>query len=234
MPSSSAVRPIESTSLAERVTTELRRSILSGDLAPGQKFSLREVSGMLDVSFIPVREALRQLETEGLVVTRPGRSAFVAPLDLDDLQAIYRLRRHIEPDIASRSCLLLSDAELDRLESQAAEFGDEHLSMDAMYESHLSFHLALFAPAASAWDVRILTTLWRAGERYVRIGFGRLDPDPKEHERREEAHESLVDAFRTRDPERAAAAIREHLDRNETIALGALNEVADLDASESV
>ncbi len=227
MSSLSAVRPIESTSMAERVTTELRRSILSGDLEPGQKFSLREVAGMLDVSFIPVREALRQLETEGLVVTRPGRSAFVAPLDLGDLQAIYRLRRHIEPDIASRSCLLLSDDELDRLEGQAAKFGDQHLSMDAIYESHLNFHRALFAPAASQWDVRILTTLWRAGERYVRIGFGRLDPDPMEHVRREDAHESLVAAFRKREPLAAATAIREHLDRNETLALGALNEVAD-------
>ena len=213
--------------MAERVTTELRRSILSGDLKPGQKFSLREVAEMLDVSFIPVREALRQLETEALVVTRPGRSAYVAPLDLVDLHAIYRLRRHIEPEIASRSCLLLSDDELDRLEGQAAAFGEPHLSMDAMYESHLNFHLALFAPAASVWDVRILTTLWRAGERYVRIGFGRLDPDPMEHVRREEAHESLVEEFRRREPIAAAAAIRQHLDRNETIALGALNEVAD-------
>jgi DNA-binding FadR family transcriptional regulator len=74
--------------VAEQVTVELRRSILSGALAPGQEFSLREIADMLQVSFIPVREALRSLEGEGLVVTRPGRSALVAPLDLDELRGI--------------------------------------------------------------------------------------------------------------------------------------------------
>ena len=98
--------------------TELRRSILSGALAPGRELSLRELAEMLQVSIIPVREALRSLESEGLVVTRPGRSARVAPLDLDELQGLYRLRRRLEPEIAQRSCRLLSDAELDRLEQR--------------------------------------------------------------------------------------------------------------------
>jgi len=68
-----AVRPIESRSVVEQVMTELRRSILSGALAPGRDLSLRELAEMLQVSIIPVREALRSLESEGLVVTRPGR-----------------------------------------------------------------------------------------------------------------------------------------------------------------
>jgi len=217
-----AVRPIESASVAERVTAELRRSILGGDLAPGQKFSLREIAGQLGVSFIPVREALRNLEGEGLVLMSPGRSAVVAPLDLADLQAIYRLRRTLEPAIARRSCLQITDDELDRLHRQAVEFGDERLSMDAIYEAHHAFHLELFAPAATAWDVRILMTLWRAAERYIRIGFGLLDPDPDEHRRREHAHIDLVAAFRHRDPDVAAEAVNQHLAHNEAIALSAL------------
>ncbi len=177
---------------------------------------------MLDVSFIPVREALRSLEGEGLVVIRPGRSALVAPLDLDDLHAIYRLRRILEPELARRSCLLLTVDQLDRLEAQAVEFGDESLGMDGIYSSHLQFHLALLEPAASSWDTRVLTTLWRAGERYVRIGFGLLDLDPHEHERREQAHEDLIAAFRKRDPDLAAQAIYDHLARNEETARMAL------------
>ena len=220
---SAPVRPIASRSVAELVTEELRRSILSGDLAPGQSFSLREIAGMLNVSFIPVREALRNLEAEGLVLIRPGRSATVAPVDLDDLQAIYRLRRLLEPDIARRSCLLISDRELDRLAAQAVEFGDEQLSMQAIYDAHHEFHLALFAPAATAWDTRMLSILWRAAERYIRIGFGLLDPDPDEHIRRRRAHEDLVAVFRQRDPDAAAQAVFTHLDHNEQIALSALS-----------
>jgi DNA-binding GntR family transcriptional regulator len=206
------------------VANELRRSILSGALAPGREFSLRGMAEMLKVSFIPVREALRVLEGEGLVIIRPGRSAVVAPLDLDDLQAIYRLRQVLEPEIAGRSCLLLSDFDLDQLEQQTAEFADEHRGIHEIYESHHALHLALLRPAATAWDIRILTTLWRAAERYIRIGFGRLDDDPDEHRRRQQVHRELIAAFRLRDPGVVAEAMREHLARNEQTALMALDE----------
>lgn len=218
-----AVRPIESRSLSEQVTTELRRSILSGALPPGQSLSLRKLADQLGVSFIPVRDALRVLEGEGLILNPPGRSATVAALDLEEFHAIYRVRRMLEPDLARRSCAALSDAELDRLYQAAAEFGGPDRSMDDIYDDHRAFHMALLAPAASTWDSRILMMLWRAGERYVRIGFGLLDPDPDEHERRREAHQLLIKEFRTRDPEVAARAIDEHLAHNEELAAAALS-----------
>ncbi len=221
-PSAETVRPIESHTVGDMVTAELRRSILSGALPPGESFSLRELANMLDVSFIPVREALRSLESEGLVVIRPGRSATVSPIDLQDLHAIYRLRRLIEPDLARRSCTLVSDMELARLGGEAAAFGDPQLSMDSMYDAHVTFHLDLFAPAATSWDIRVLTTLWRAAERYIRVGFGLLDPDPEEHHRRRHSHESLLGVYRRRDPDAAARAVDEHLDHNERIARAAL------------
>jgi DNA-binding GntR family transcriptional regulator len=221
--STAAVRPVDARTVGDLVTVELRRSILSGVLPPGQSYSLRELASMLEVSFIPVREALRNLESEGLVVFSRGRSATIAPIDFDDLHAIYRLRRLLEPDLARRSCTLISDHDLDRLEGEAAGFGDPARTMDAIYDAHHDFHLALFAPAATAWDIRLLTTLWRAGERYIRIGFGRLDPDPNEHHRRQHAHESLLAVYRRRDPEAAARAVDAHLDHNEKIARAALD-----------
>ena len=220
--SSGSVRPIESRSLSEQVTNEIRRSIVAGALAPGQSLSLRKLAEQLDVSFIPVRDALRVLEAEGLVVNPPGRSATVAPLDLAEFHAIYRVRRLLEPDLARRSVRLLADAELDRLYQAAAEFGGAERSMDDIYDDHRAFHLALLAPAASAWDIRILMMSERASERYVRIGFGRLDPDPSEHDRRREAHQLLVDELRERDPEIAARALDQHLAHNEELAHHAL------------
>ncbi|MGC1564774.1 MAG: GntR family transcriptional regulator, partial [Trebonia sp.] len=215
--SSGSVRPIESRSLSEQVTNEIRRSILAGGLPPGRSLSLRKLAEQLDVSFIPVRDALRVLEAEGLVVNPPGRSATVAPLDLEEFHAIYRVRRLIEPDLARRAVPLLEDAELDQLYQAAAEFGGTERSMDDIYGDHRAFHLALVAPAASAWDIRILMMSERATERYVRIGFGLLDPDPGEHDRRREAHQLLIDEFRKRDPEIAARALDEHLARNEDL-----------------
>jgi DNA-binding GntR family transcriptional regulator len=222
-PSSASVRPIESRSVVEQVAAELRRSILSGALEPGQEFSLREIASLLNVSFIPVREALRSLEAEGLVVTRPGRSAVVAPLDLDDLRAIYRLRNQLEPEIAARSSQLLADADLDALEQKAVGFGALDAGIDEVYEAHHEFHMALLEPAATDWDVRILGTLWRAAERYIRIGFGRLDPIPSEHGRREHAHVELIAAFRTRDADTVRQGVHDHLEHNMEIAMRALD-----------
>jgi len=218
-----SVRPIESRSVSEQVTTELRRSILSGALPPGQNLSLRKLAAQLGVSFIPVRDALRVLEGEGLVTNPPGRSATVAPLDLDEFHAIYRVRRVLEPELARRSCTALSEAELDRLHQAAADLGGTDRSMDDIYEDHRAFHVALLAPAATTWDIRILTLLFRASERYVRIGFGRLDPDPDEHERRRKSHQLLMTEFRQRDPDQAAEALDKHLAHNENLAHAALH-----------
>ena len=206
----------------QAIYQHLKGQIMEGKLPPGQRLIIDEIAEELGLSIIPVREALRSLESQGLVQMRPGRSAAVAPLDLGELQSIYRLRRRLEPEIAQRSCQLLSAAELDRLHQVAVEFGDEHRTMNDIYDSHHDFHLALIAPAATGWDIRILSTLWRASERYVRIGWGMFDPDPDEHARREQYHTELVAAFRQRDPEIAASAVHQHLARNEQTALRAL------------
>jgi DNA-binding GntR family transcriptional regulator len=221
------VRAVEPASVADQVTKEIRRSILSGALKPGQQFSLRAIAAQLDVSFIPVREALRQLEAQGLVVTRPGRSACVAPLSHEELHSIYRLRRQLETEIAARSCLLLEDSDYDRLDGYVKMFGDDRLGIDDIYEAHHQFHLDLLRPAATTWDIRILESLWHAAERYVRLAFLGLDTEPQEHHRREHAHAALVETFRTRDPERVSAAVLHHLDDNEYLARKALDPVVD-------
>lgn len=214
------------TSVVDQVAVAIRRNILNGTLRPGESFSLRNIATSLGVSFIPVREALRILETQGLVITTPGKSAIVAPLSREDLQAIYRLRRRIEPDIAYHSADLLTQPDFERLEEMASSMGDVRFGIDAIYDSHNAFHAALLRPAATEWDMRVLEGLWHAGERYVRLTFSDLDAAPGEHERREQSHRQLLDAFRSRDPAKAALELRNHLNANECMATAALNELA--------
>lgn len=216
------VRPVRRHSVVDQVTEEIARSIRSGALSPGQEFSLREIAGQLGVSFIPVREALSRLEGQGLVVTRRNRSAIVAPLDADDLHGIYRLRRQIEPDLAAASCTLLGDDDYTRLESAFESFADETQSIDDVYDAHHLFHRELLRPAATTWDLRVLDSLWRAAERYVRIAFRRFDPDPGEHARRASVHAEVLDTFRSRDARAVRNVIHEHLDGNERMALKAI------------
>jgi DNA-binding GntR family transcriptional regulator len=212
----------DGSSTVDQVAVAIRRLVLSGELIPGEHFSLRNIAKTLGVSFIPVREALRSLESQGLVVTTPGKSAMVAPLDRADLRSIYRLRLRLEPEIAYRSCELLRPEDFDRLEGFLGEFSDENCGINEIYESHHDFHLELLRPAATEWDLRILESLWHAAERYVRFAFSGLDSIPGEHQRREDSHRILVDTFRSRDPERSAMALRLHLEANEEIALKAI------------
>jgi DNA-binding GntR family transcriptional regulator len=216
------MRRITATTVVDQVTEEIRRSILAGVLGPGQELSLRELAAQLGVSTVPVRESLRRLEGQGLLVATPGRSSRVAPLDADDLHGIYRLRLRLEPEIAGRACLLLTGDELDGLEASALAFGQADRTMDEIYQAHHDFHLRLLAPAATEWDIRMLETLWRAAERYVRLAFGERDDRADEHRRREESHADLLTAFRTRDPAAVQAVVRRHLEANEAIAQGAL------------
>ena len=220
MSSDPSVRGISSKSLVDEVTNEIARAIRSGSLRPGQEFSLREIAGQLGVSFIPVREALRHLEGQGLVVMRRNRSAMVAPLDVDDLKGIYRLRRRIEPDLVAASCRLLGDADYTKLESVLDVFGDEKVGIDDVYDAHHDFHRELLRPAATAWDLRTLETLWRAAERYVRVAFAGRD---REHKRRVAAHAVLLDACRSREGRVVRRLVDHHLAENERFALEAIS-----------
>jgi DNA-binding GntR family transcriptional regulator len=90
-----------------------------------------------------------------------------------------------------------------------------------VYESHHELHLEMLRPAATAWDLHILSMLWRAAERYIRVAFGGLDDHPHEHARRGHVHAELVDAFESGDVD----AVRGHLDANERVAQGALANI---------
>ncbi len=220
-----SMRRVTATSVVDQVTAEIRRSILSGVLKPGQELALRELATRMGVSTIPVREALRRLEGQGLLVSSSRRSSRVAPLDAADLHGIYRLRLALEPEIAGRSCLLLSDGDLAELDRIADSLGDAGRSDEEIYLAHHDFHLRLLAPAATAWDVRTLENLWRAAERYLRLAFGARDDRADDHLRRQHAHTDLMAAFHARSPEQVRAQVRHHLEENEAIAQEAIGPV---------
>jgi DNA-binding GntR family transcriptional regulator len=223
MGQSSFVRSIDVVSVVDQVTVEIRRSILSGDLRPGQEFSLRKIAEQLGVSLIPVREALRRLEIQGLVITRRAKSALVAPLDPQEFRDVYRLRRTIEPEIAGRACTLLTPADFDRLDVLQKAHASAR-DPEERQEAHHALHIEMLRPAASTWDERVLDILWHASERYVGYAFGSLAADPGEPGRRDRAHADLLAAVRTGDPQIASQALAEHLVHTETIVLVAIEK----------
>jgi DNA-binding GntR family transcriptional regulator len=214
-----AVRPIEALSVVDRVTTELRRAIVCGTMRPNQEFSLREIAGQLGVSFIPVREALRTLEADGLLVTRRGRSAVVAPLDATELAGLCRLRRLIEPDLTGRASTLMRPAELDRLElTMIVSPNPFQAPAVEMYEAEIQFRRDLIRPATTRWDYKVLDRLWLGVARYMFAGYPKLSHEQREKFRPAAVQQDLLDAFRTKDESVARAASERQLDRDEAIA----------------
>ena len=193
-----AIRPVDVLSVVDQVATELRRAIVRGALKPGSTFSLREIAKQFGVSFIPVREAIRSLEAQGLIITRPGRSAEIAPFDVDDVKAIYRLRKLVEPELAGRASTAIDTATAQQLDRLLVSYGDAEADTERRWDVHRQFHLELLRPAATPWDLRTLQMLWDAGDRYVRHAFDKGSAQPDEPTRRVEVHQALLAAVTLR------------------------------------
>ncbi len=200
-------------SAVDLVTAEIRRAVLTGALPAGEQFSIRDLAAQLGVSHIPIREALRRLESQGLILLPPARSASVVALSTGDIEAIYRLRYLMELPLAGASAGRRSQAEIDRLDELLEASRD--LDPDVAWQAHYDFHEALVHPAANAWDDRILHTLWVAAERYTHLVFDPTQISGAERRRRYETHRLLRDAALADDAGAMIEALREHLALNE-------------------
>jgi DNA-binding GntR family transcriptional regulator len=204
-------RPVAQRSVVELVIDEVRRSILEGSLAPGEQVSIADLSSRLEVSHIPVREALRRLESEGLIELRRSRSAVVAALSPEDLRHVFHLRALLEADLMARAVREYTDEDIEKIEAAYDALGrrpDD--SAEDLSARHTRFHHLLYAPAASDWDWRLYDILWQAGERYMYLILGStlLDGSPTLFR---EVHTDLLEAARARSVRLARKAVADHL-----------------------
>jgi DNA-binding GntR family transcriptional regulator len=196
----------------QRVYEEVRRAILNGELTPGMWVSQVRLAARLKVSRTPLREALRRLQTEGLVNIDFNHRMRVAPLSVDDLESLYAIRIVTEPLAVRLSLPRLTDAALDdigaslRALNTAVDIGDEEASLEA----HRAFHFGLFA-AAQDRIRNNAENLWDHSVRYVTM----YHPDP--HFRQSlvlagrEGHQRIYDAAARRADGQASRLVAEHL-----------------------
>jgi DNA-binding GntR family transcriptional regulator len=207
-----AADAIPRTSVVDTVTVRLRRAILTGEIAPGERIRVADLERRFGVSHIPIREALRRLESEGLVVTSPQRATLAAGVALDDLAGLYDLRRLIEVEVARRAAQLMTPADLAEIrrsllamEAAATEHGAD------FWRLHRDFHRAILRRGSSAWVDRTLDQLWMASERYVRLfvtTFGQVGGPMNDHRR-------MVEACEAGDAGLLAELVALHLSRTE-------------------
>jgi DNA-binding GntR family transcriptional regulator len=206
-------------SVVDNVTVLLRSALLAGEIKPGERIKVAELEKRFGVSHIPIREAVRRLETEGLVVALPQRTAVAAAVDLDDLAGLYDLRRIIECEVIHRSAESMTAeqveavrAALDALEAVAQDHGSPRF-----WELHRNFHWALLEPGATAWIERVLDQIWLASQRYVRLFVSETVDDAMAD------HRELLGRCEQRDGRGAAELLRRHLDLTERTVRQALS-----------
>lgn len=203
-------RPIAQRSVVDLVIDEVRRLILAGSLKPGSTLSITELAHRMQVSHIPVREALRRLETEGLIELRRSRSAVVADLSVDDVEQVFHLRTLLESDFMARAVKRYTDEHLAKCEEawEALAWGPGDTAV-TMSERHVEFHRSLYLPALTDWDMRVGQILWQASGRYIYLILGspEVAADPN-HFR--DAHRDLMDAAQARSVRLVRKATEDH------------------------
>jgi len=202
--------------LWEEVADQIRLSILNGELAEGMKLAETEVASRYGVSRGPVREALRELSRESLVVQVPRRGAFVADVTDVDLQELYVVREGIEITAAKLALVRASDEDLDLLRVRLAETEKGWSKPDyaASIAADFAFHRTLFELAgnkqllaiADQTAAQTMSLLQRAVQNNSSLN---LHPSLSLRAARA-VHRDLADAVLVRDLARAEKAIAAH------------------------
>ena len=200
--------------LAEKAYAALHEAIVTGALEPGRRLRIEELATALGMSHLPIREAIRQLESRGLVEHIPHRGGRVTEISLDDLSELYAARLLIEPEIVAKAAAVFSpeDAQtaretLDRLAE--AEYGKSATAQ--IWAVHTDFHFALYRPCRSRWLLRLVTPLWESSQRY-RMTMPPLNSEQRLREAQLE-HEEMLEACIAHDGPRAAQVLHAHLVR---------------------
>ena len=184
----------------------LRKAIVQGVLNQGMPLRQDELAAALGFSAIPIREALRQLEAEGLVDFAPRHGAMVAPLSAEELTEVSEMRAVLEPLALRHSIPRILDSELQDCERILDEM-DRTPNVEPVYELHAQFHMGLYAACGRKRLLEMIESFGVRVERYLRFLVGRLSY----HERGQPEHRELLRLCRERDIDGACALLERHI-----------------------
>ena len=195
--------------LAERAVAELQEAILTGELQPGTPLHLEKLARALDMSPMPVREAVRQLERLGLAEHVPHRGARVSQLSIDDLRETYEARLALETLAVRHAAERFTAGDAEAAGRCLREHVEAYRQGDARRgrAAHAEFHLGLYEASGSQWLPRLIRPLWENSERYRVASLPGRGPLA----RRRREHERILDACVRHEPDRAEAALHAHL-----------------------
>ena len=194
------------TSEVGRCVKGIRAMVLSGELLPGQKVTQGALADQLQVSRIPIREALATLQAEGVLVHKPNSGFTVARFSAEDLSEIYLMRRLLETELLNSIDLAAVDVDgMRRLYDQMADVGTPE-TRETYQQLNTDFHFVLFNASPLELVRQELARLWHMSGFYRLIYlyqdamFTQLQRD----------HRQIISAVKARDLERLIAIVDKH------------------------
>ncbi len=208
--------------LRDVVFQTLRKAILKGELKPGERLMEIALAEKMGVSRTPVREAIRKLELEGLVVTIPRRGAHVAQITIKDLNDVLEVRLGLEYMAIDKACCLMQQENFDTL--QEAKLNFEQImrsgSLTELAEADVLFHETIYKASDNQRLLQLLNNLREAIYRY-RIEYLK---DKQARSLLVREHEEIYKAMCDRDAVRAKDIMSEHIENQRLAIIRSIDE----------
>nr|WP_296011589.1 GntR family transcriptional regulator [uncultured Blautia sp.] len=208
--------------LRDVVFNTLRRAILKGELKPGERLMEIALADKLGVSRTPIREAIRKLELEGLVVMAPRKGAKVASITERDLNDVLEVRKGMEVLAISLACKRITGEELDKLEAIEQSFQSliESGNLTELAEMDVKFHDTIYQATNNQRLVQLLNNLREQMYRY-RMEYLK---DIAVRRTLAEEHKAICEALRGRDESKAQNYVSVHIDNQQKAIIRSLNQ----------
>ena len=199
--------------LRDVVFNTLREAILHGELKPGERLMEISLANRLGVSRTPVREAIRKLELEGLVIMIPRKGAQVAQITEQDLNDVLEVRLGLEELAMQFACERIDEEHLQEIARAAQDFEDlmEEGDITDLAQADVHFHELIYQATQNQRLIQIINNLREQMYRY-RIEYLK---DVKARRSLVEEHDALWKALKERNLEHAQVIIREHIERQQ-------------------
>lgn len=199
--------------LREIVFETIRNAIISGDIKPGERLMEVQMAEALGVSRTPVREAIRKLELEGLVIMLPRKGAYIADLSVKDLTEVMEIRASLEGLAAGLASVRIDQAEIEELEIKALKFHKsiENDDVEELINMDLEFHDAIFRASRNERLIQLNNNLREQVQRFREIYHKKVN---KSKETSKE-HYEMVEAISRGDLDKAEKLARKHIENAE-------------------
>jgi DNA-binding GntR family transcriptional regulator len=190
----------------------LRERIMSGALPHGSPVSQEALAAEINVSTTPLREAMRRLASEGLVILDAHRDARVAPLTAEEARSLFEVRQQLDPLAVRLAAERRSEADSTRIKAAAKSLEplDAGSGVDAL-DAHRAFHAALYRASHNDLLIGLLDGLWDKADRYRRAALETREDSAADRARVQEEHKAMMEAVLDGDPDTAEEAMRRHV-----------------------